>query len=50
MNRQQLEKRIIEIANRILQEKGYVSCIDILLGIGWLQPVHERNLCGSGSI
>ncbi len=40
MNRQQIEKRIIEVATKTLQEKHYVSCIDILLGLGWLQPVH----------
>ncbi|PIQ43419.1 MAG: hypothetical protein COV52_05340 [Gammaproteobacteria bacterium CG11_big_fil_rev_8_21_14_0_20_46_22] len=43
MNRQQLEKRVIEIANKTLQEKHYVSCVDILLGIGWLQPVRVND-------
>ena len=43
MNLQQLEKRVIEIANRTLQEKGYVCCLDVLLGIGWLQPIHVED-------
>jgi len=40
MNRQQLEKRVTEIANKTLREKQYVSCIDILSGLGWLQSSH----------
>lgn len=40
MNRQQLESRIIGVAEKTLQTQHYVCCIDILLGIGWLQFVH----------
>ncbi len=40
MNRQQLEKRVIEVAEKVLETQHYVSCIDILYGIGWLQPAH----------
>ncbi|HHJ0475262.1 TPA: hypothetical protein ACQDQW_003091 [Legionella pneumophila] len=38
MNRQELSKKVIGIANRVLQEKQYVSSIDILLGLGYLSP------------
>lgn len=40
MNAQQREQRVIKLAEKILQSQHYVSCIDILVGIGNLQPVH----------
>ena len=38
MNRQELSKKVISIANRVLAEKQYVSAIDILLGLDYLSP------------
>lgn len=38
MNQQELEKKVVTIANRVLSEKQYVSAIDILLGLGYLSP------------
>ncbi|MCW5589845.1 MAG: hypothetical protein KIT27_09310 [Legionellales bacterium] len=43
MNQQQLENRIIEIANKTLLENQYVSWFDILLGLGWLQSTPLDN-------
>ena len=33
-----LEERVTTAAQAALEEKKYVSPIDILIGIGWLQP------------
>ena len=43
MNRQQLEKRVIQAAEESLKTQHYVSCIDVLLGIGYLQAVHLKD-------
>lgn len=36
-NRTQIEQRIIEVARTTLEHQQFVSPIDILVGIGWLQ-------------
>ena len=38
MNRQDLSKKVIELAAKTLNQKQYVSSIDILLGLGYLTP------------
>lgn len=35
--RKSLEERVVEAAEAALAEKGYVSAIDVLVGMGWLQ-------------
>lgn len=34
----QIEKRVIQTAELVLQRQHYVSPIDVFLGVGWLQP------------
>lgn len=36
MNRQELSKKIVKIANQTFSDKQYVASIDILLGLGYL--------------
>ena len=36
--KEKLEERIIQAAHAALEEKKYVSAIDVLLRIGWLMP------------
>jgi len=43
MDRQQLEHRVRQVAEQVLQQQHYVSCIDILLGIGYLEPTHLND-------
>jgi len=38
-----LEQRVIATATQILHEQYYVSSIDVLLGIGYLQPTHLKE-------
>ena len=38
MNRQELFIKVAKIANQVLQDKQYVSSIDVLLGLGYLSP------------
>jgi hypothetical protein len=38
MNRIELAKKVVKIANQGLYDKQYVSSIDILLGLGYLSP------------
>jgi hypothetical protein len=40
MNRTRIQECINEIASRCLQEQKYVCPVDVLLSIGWLNPVH----------
>ncbi|MBZ0117649.1 MAG: hypothetical protein K8H88_11670 [Sandaracinaceae bacterium] len=37
-NRRALAARIAQISAAAIQAKGYVSAVDVLLGIGWLTP------------
>jgi hypothetical protein len=36
--RERLERRVVEAAEAALAERKYVTAIDVLVGIGWLQP------------
>jgi hypothetical protein len=38
-----LERRVIEAAEAALAERQYVTAIDVLVGLGWLQPRHVRQ-------
>lgn len=38
MNREELSKKVIAVASQVLHDKQYVSCIDILLELGYLSP------------
>jgi hypothetical protein len=38
LDRQRIERRVADAADAALAERKYVSAIDILIGIGWLQP------------
>lgn len=39
-NRKKLEARVVRAAEAALDARGYVSAIDVLVGIGWLAPPH----------
>lgn len=43
MNRKQLQSKVFQIAEQVLARQHYVSAIDILVGIGLLQPAHVQN-------
>jgi len=36
-----IEQRVARAAEAALQEHGYVAAVDVLVGLGWLQPVHR---------
>jgi hypothetical protein len=42
-NRRKLETRVTRAAEAALATQGYVSAIDVLLGIGWLAPAHLKE-------
>ena len=37
-NRKKLDDRVIRAAEKALADRKYVSCVDVLAGIGWLDP------------
>ncbi|MCA8955285.1 MAG: hypothetical protein KDC87_04380 [Planctomycetes bacterium] len=39
-NRMELTERVTQAADAAVREKGYATAIDVMLGIGWLQPSH----------
>ena len=43
MNQSQIEKRVTQAAESALHHQHYVSCLDILLGLGWLQLSHVQD-------
>ena len=42
-NPKSLEERVTTAAEKALAARGYVAPIDILLGIGWLDPNTARR-------
>lgn len=36
-----IEQRVARAAEAALREHGYVAAVDVLIGLGWLQPVHR---------
>lgn len=36
-----IEQRVARAAEAALQDHGYVAAVDVLVGMGWLQPVHR---------
>jgi hypothetical protein len=38
--RERLERRVVEAAEAALAERKFVTPIDVLVGLGWLQPAH----------
>jgi hypothetical protein len=42
-NRDKLARRVVRAAEAALQEQNYVSPIDVLLGIGWLDRGTEKR-------
>lgn len=36
-----IEQRVARAAEAALHEHGYVAAVDVLVGMGWLQPVHR---------
>src|SRR5688500_10012897 len=42
-NRNKLQARVTSAAELALAEDGYVTAIDILGGIGWLDPSHLKR-------
>src|SRR3989338_3905500 len=40
MNNKSLDQKVKQVAEKTLHDRNYVCAIDILLGIGYLQPVH----------
>jgi hypothetical protein len=41
--RDRMERRVIEAAEAALAERKYVTAIDVLVGLGWLQPPHVEQ-------
>jgi hypothetical protein len=37
-SRSRLEQRVVRVAEAVLAERKYVTAIDVLIGIGWLEP------------
>jgi hypothetical protein len=42
MNDRRLEQRVTAVAEAALSERGFVTAIDIFLGLGWLAPSSEQ--------
>ncbi len=42
MNDRRLEQRVAAVAEAALPERGFVTAIDIFLGLGWLAPSSEQ--------
>lgn len=42
-NQAQIEQRVIQAAQSILEAQDYVSPIDLLVRLGWLQPIHVQD-------
>jgi len=42
-NRQQIKQRVVQAAETTLHHQHYVSAIDILVGMGLLQPIHVQE-------
>ncbi len=42
MNDKRLEERVRTVAEAALSERGFVTAIDIFLGLGWLAPSSEQ--------
>ncbi|MGX1161308.1 hypothetical protein FBY31_0318 [Arthrobacter sp. SLBN-100] len=40
---QSIEQRVARAAEEALQDHGYVAPVDVLVGMGWLQPVHRDH-------
>jgi hypothetical protein len=38
-----IEQRVARAAEAALQHHGYVAAVDVLVGIGWLPPVHRDH-------
>lgn len=38
-----IEQRVARAADAMVQARGYVSPIDVLVAMGWLQPVHREQ-------
>ena len=41
-NDKRLERRVAEVAEAALSERGFVTAIDVFLGLGWLAPSAEN--------
>jgi hypothetical protein len=42
MNDRRLEQRVAAVAEAALSERGFVTAIDVFLGLGWLSPSSEQ--------
>jgi hypothetical protein len=42
-NRAHIEKRLIQAAEQVLLRQHYVSAIDVLVGMNWLQPIQVQD-------
>jgi hypothetical protein len=42
-NKQALTQRVVRTAEAVLAQQKYVSAIDVLTGMGLLEPVHVKN-------
>ncbi|WP_164737161.1 hypothetical protein [Georgenia sp. SYP-B2076] len=38
-----IEERVARAAEAALREHGYIAPVDVLIGMGWLQPVHRDH-------
>lgn len=41
--RASIERRVVRAAEAALRDHGYVAPVDVLVGMGWLQPVHRDH-------
>lgn len=41
-NDKRLERRVVEVAEDALSARGFVTAIDVFLGLGWLEPSTEQ--------
>ena len=44
-NDKRLERRVVAAAEAALTERGFVTAIDVLLGLGWLPASGEQAWC-----
>ncbi len=42
MNDRRIEQRVAAVAEAALSERGFVTAIDVFLGLGWLEPSNEQ--------
>ena len=44
LNRKQLQSKLNTITSELLEEKGYISFVDVFMKLGYLEPKDYENL------